>query len=46
MPPIMLALRFMFLVTYYASNYANIIGLGISVTAMFLPSTPKEMDRL
>ena len=29
--PIMLALCFMFLVTYYASNYADIIGLRLFV---------------
>jgi len=28
--PIMLALCFMLLVTYYASNYAGIIGLGLA----------------
>jgi len=32
--PIMLALCFMLLVTYYASNYAGIIGLGLVQTGM------------
>jgi len=31
--PIMLALCSMLLVTYYASNYASIIGLGLRVVA-------------
>ena len=41
--PIMLALCLMLLVTYYAFNYAGIIGLGLTVIEFHL-GLPSEID--
>jgi len=38
--PIMLALCFMLLVTYYALNYASIIGLGLLATVCNFEAWP------
>ena len=43
--PIMLALCLMLLVTYYAFNYASIIGLGL-ITEMKCPSSVKFSEDL